>query len=405
MKLITHATHLASHDYVHEWRLSLCSVLALSAVLAPLLVLFALKHGVISTMMERLAREPRNRELLAVGGQRFTQDWFRNLAQHPQVAFLIPRTRQIAGTLELRRPELGRAVTVELLPTAVGDPLLPPEVAPPTAMAQLLVTQSVAEKLQLRGGEQLAAAVSRSHGTRLEYAPLTVTVSAVLPLSAFGRDAAFAQLQLLEAVEDYRDGFAIDAFAWSGAALPTDAPPRRYPTFRLYASDLDAVSTLRDLLLAQGIEVETKAAEIEQVKALNRNLTAIFAIIATLSTVGAAVALGLTVLAAVERKRRELSILRLLGLPRGGLLLFPLVQALYNALLGIGLALCAYLVATTVINQRFAAQVAAGEQVCRLTLGHGLAAAAATVLVMLLAASVGGWRAAQIEPAEGIRDV
>lgn len=402
MKLIHHVAHLAWRDYAHEWRLSLCAVLALAAVLAPLLVLLGLKHGVVSTLIERLAREPRNRELLPVGSQRLTLDWFEALRRRPDVAFVIPRTRQIAGTLELRRPDLGRSVTVELLPTAPGDPLLPKGVAPPAESLQLLVTQSVAEKLQLRGGESLPAAVSRSHGSRLEYAQMTVTVTAVLPLAAFGRDAAFARLDLLEAVEDYRDGFAVERFDWPGQ--PADAPERRYPAFRLYAGTLDQVAPLRDALLAQSVEVETQAAEIARIQALNRNLTVVFAIIAVLSAVGYACALGVNVLAAVERKRRELSILRLLGLPGRGLVGFPLIQALLTAGFGVIAAGFAYLLASAAINQRFADQMEAGETVCRLTVEQGGGAAAATVLIMLLAASAGGWRASRIEPAEGLRD-
>lgn len=405
MKLIGHVVHLAWRDYVHEWRLSLCAVLALAAVLAPLLVLLGLKHGVVSTLIERLAKEPRNRELLPVGSQRLTLDWFDTLRTRPEVAFIIPRTRQIAGTLEMRRPEWGRSVTVELLPTALGDPLLPQGISPPMESSQLLVTQPVAEKLQLRGGESLAAAVSRSHRGRLEYAQMTVTVTAVLPLAAFSRDAAFARLDLLEAVEDYRDGFAVERFGWPGQPVPTDTPERHYPAFRLYAGTLDQVAPLRDVLLERGVEVETQAADIARIQALNRNLTTVFAIIAVLSASGYACALGVNMLAAVERKRRELSILRLLGLPGRGLMGFPLIQALLTAGFGVMAASLAYLLTSTLINQRFADQVQAGETVCRLTVGQGGIAAATTVLILLFAAGAGGWRAARIEPAEGLRDV
>lgn len=404
MKVLGNIAYIAGRDYVHEWRLSLCAVLALAAVLAPLLVLLGLKHGVMSTLIERLAREPRNRELLPAGGHRFAPAWFAALAMRPEVAFVIPRTRQIAGTLDLRRPDLGRSLTVELLPTAPGDPLLPVGVAPPSEPLQLLVSQSAAEKLQLRAGDRLPAAVSRSHGSRLEYAPLTVTVNTVLPLTAFGRDAAFVRLDLLEAVEDYRDGFAVARFGWPGQPAAADPPERRYPAFRLYARSLDEVAPLRDHLLSQGIEVETQAAAIAQIQTLNRNLTAIFALIAALSAVGYASALGINVLAAIERKRRELSILRLLGLPGRGLVWFPLLQALLTAGFGLALAGLAYTLASATINHWFADQVLPGEMVCRLRIEHGLYTAAATLLIMLLAASVGGWRAARIEPAEGLRD-
>lgn len=404
MNTLGHVAHLAWRDYAHEWRLSLCAVLALAAVLAPLLVLLGLKHGVVSTLIERLAKEPRSRELLPVGSQRLTLDWFEQWRARPEVAFVIPRTRQIAGTLDLRRPEPGRSVTVELVPTALGDPLLPDGTPPPAEALQLLISQSVAEKLQLRGGETLTATVSRSHSGRMEYAQIAVTVAAVLPLETFGRDGAFARLELLEAVENYRDGLAVARFDWPGQPPPVDAPMRHYSAFRLYASTLEQVATLRDVLLGQGIEVETQAADIARVQALNRNLTAIFAIIAVLSAAGCACALGVNMLAAVERKRRELSLLRLLGLPGRGLVGFPLIQGLLTASFGLVAAGLAWWLTSTVINQRFADQMRPGESVCRLTVGQGGWVAAVTVLMMLLAAGAGGWRAARIEPAEGLRD-
>ena len=45
---------LAWQDYRNDARLSACSVLALVAVIAPLLVLFGLKFGLVGSLTERL---------------------------------------------------------------------------------------------------------------------------------------------------------------------------------------------------------------------------------------------------------------------------------------------------------------------------------------------------------------
>src|SRR5690606_19672705 len=45
---------LALDDYRHEWVLSGCSVLALAAVLIPLLVLFGLRYGIITNLLDPL---------------------------------------------------------------------------------------------------------------------------------------------------------------------------------------------------------------------------------------------------------------------------------------------------------------------------------------------------------------
>ena len=54
---------LAFRDYSHEWHISGCFILGLAAVLAPLLVLFGLKYGLVTSMLTALAENPENREL------------------------------------------------------------------------------------------------------------------------------------------------------------------------------------------------------------------------------------------------------------------------------------------------------------------------------------------------------
>src|SRR5690606_39362760 len=49
---------LAAHSLRHEWILTLCLVIALAAVIAPLLVLLGLKHGTIETLRDRLVEDP-----------------------------------------------------------------------------------------------------------------------------------------------------------------------------------------------------------------------------------------------------------------------------------------------------------------------------------------------------------
>ena len=51
---------------------------------------------------------------------------------------------------------------------------------------------------------------------RKEQVTVQLTVGAVLPLAAYQLDAAFVRLDLLTAIEDYRDGFGSPSFAWPG---------------------------------------------------------------------------------------------------------------------------------------------------------------------------------------------
>ncbi|PWV62399.1 FtsX-like permease family protein [Plasticicumulans acidivorans] len=389
---------LAWADYRAEARLSLCAVLGLAAVLAPLLVLFGLKFGLVTTLTERLLNDPRTRELIPIGSGRYTPAWFDELRTWPGVAFVVPRTRQIAATAELRSAD-GRAVIVELIPTAAGDPLLARYGVAEPGGGQLVLSQPAAEKLG--AATTLDASIGRSRAGREEYAHAVLNVIGTAPLAAFDRDAAFVPLPLLEAAEDYRDGYAVPALGWPGLDKPAGA--RQYPGFRLYAGTLDDVAPLRAQLVARGLEVLTQADAIDNVKRLARNLDILFAAIAGLGGIGYLAAAGAASLAAVERKRRELSLLRLLGLPTRGLLLFPLAQALYTAFAGCLLALALYFGASAGLNLLFA--TAPGEQLCRLLPLHALAAVALTLGTVALAALAGGLRATRIEPSEGWRDV
>ncbi|HKU99161.1 MAG TPA: hypothetical protein VJR58_27960, partial [Vineibacter sp.] len=126
---------LALADARHEWRATLCLVLALAAVLAPLLVLFGLRFGVVQTLTERLANDPRNLEIVPIGAGRFDKAWFDRARTWPEVAFVIPRTRAIAASMDLLNPG-GSAVNVEMIPTAPGDPLLKGHLPYPTCTAK-----------------------------------------------------------------------------------------------------------------------------------------------------------------------------------------------------------------------------------------------------------------------------
>ena len=117
---------LALRDYIHERLLSACAVMGLAAVLAPLLVLFGVKSGIIDTLSDRLIQDPRNREISPVGSGRYGEDWFSTMRGRAEVAFVIPQTRSIAATMILYNQNSAnpRTLMVSLIPTAEGDPLL-----------------------------------------------------------------------------------------------------------------------------------------------------------------------------------------------------------------------------------------------------------------------------------------
>lgn len=397
--------HLALRDYLHERLLSACAVMGLAAVLAPLLVLFGVKSGIINTMSDRLIQDPRNREISAVGSGRYGADWFSAMRDRHDVAFVIPQTRSIAASMILYNKNSAnpRTVVVSLIPTAEGDPLLEQYGRIAAEKNTVVLSEPAARKLNVKEGQGITGQVGRSVGGVKEQVAVALKIVAVLPLDAFLREAAFVRLQLLEATEDYRDGHRSETFGWPGSARPTR--PRVYPSFRLYARSIYDVGTLRGMLLDQGLEVYTQAEDIETVKRLDRSFNLIFSLIAIVAVLGCFASLVSNVLANVNRKSRYLGISSLIGFSTETIIWYPIVQSMATSVLGTVMAVFLYKIAQKMINGLFSEYLSAGEYVCRLSLYHMLTGFILTLGLAMLASAYGAFRVSRIEPSEVIREV
>ncbi len=396
---------LALKDYFHDRLLSFCAVLGLAAVLAPLLVLFGVKSGIINTMADRLIEDPRNREASPVGSGRYDATWFAEMAKRREVAFIIPQTRSIAANMILihRQGADVRSVVVDLMPTGEGDVLMEKWAAVPAGDRDVVLTEPAARKLGVQKGGVITGRIGRSARGVKENASVDLTVADVLPIEGFSREAAFVRLSLLEAAEDYRDGFEARPFGWPGKTRPAAA--RTHPSFRLYARSIYDVGKLRDMLADQGVDVYTRAEEIGVVQSLDRAFTLIFRLIAGVAVLGYFAAMASNFLATVNRKRRHLGVTRLIGFSTRDIVWFPVVQAIATSLLGAATAAFAYYAAELTINRLFSQYLGVGEYVCRLSPAHLLAAMASTIAMAMLASAYAAYRVARIEPSEVIRDV
>ena len=74
---------------------------SLMAVIAPLLLLFGLKHGVVSQLQDELLRDPRNLEVKMLSSGHYDQAWLERLQQRPDVGFAIGQTRSLNTQADL----------------------------------------------------------------------------------------------------------------------------------------------------------------------------------------------------------------------------------------------------------------------------------------------------------------
>lgn len=394
------AAGLAMADLRAERLLAACTVLSLSAVLAPLVVLAGLRAGVVQGLREALLEDPRAREVATAANRSFDAGLLTALAARPDVLFLAPRTRTLAATLLIEVPDRpGGGTRVELIPTAAGDPLLGAGALPAGPTDAVVLSAAAAARLRVAAGATVVGRLARISGGVREVVALGLTVAAIAPPAAFAREAAFVALPLAALVEDFQDGRADPP--GSIAVLPQ--PDRtEYAGFRLYARRLEDVPGLDASLQAAGIDVVSRAADVAGLLRVDRNLGLLFTLLAGLGGTGFLVSLGAGLWANVERKRVPLAQLRFLGLPSQALRAFPVAQAAALSAAGVVLALGVAYAAAAAVNVAFAGTLALDRPLCLIGPGLSLAAAGVTLAGAMLVAAAAGGRAARVEPWEGV---
>lgn len=599
---------LAAASLRHEWILTLCLVIALAAVIAPLLVLLGLKHGTIETLRERLVEDPVFREIRPAQTHEYPPEWFEVLGRWPGVAFLTPTILPLSSVMGVVMPDGRRAELLDLVPTAAGDPLLLENGGVIPADGEVVLTAEAARRAGVVAGGEIVARVTRSRAGRSEQVEPRLRVAAVLAPRAGSLPRVYATLGFVLDVEAYKEGYGAPARGWTGdtpepylsfdgavllvaealapiartgliintgfgriedlgaeeaAALLGFAPPAGFtaydlgspgaqvtvsslraieqklrgqtrvllpyvrdvalrgvdgatiapiglsvdaeqarllgiaPTpwgglvprageaarllgalwpgqggapaaarievradgvaplafplqnvgaspfarpvvpvelmgllrtaslravayerdnarfvmarggyrgFRLYAQSIDDVPRIFHQLKAEGVETVAEVEAIERIQVLDGGLTRLFLLISLLSVSGGTAVLVASLYAAVERRRRDLGVLRLLGLARAHVFFFPVAQGAMIAVLGLAAGFGGYALLAYTINLSFASELAPGEAFCALPTHYPPIAAAATLLLAVLASLIAAWRATRIDPAEAIRD-
>lgn len=596
---------LAARHLRHEWILTLCLVIALAAVISPLLVLLGLKHGTIHTLRERLVEDPVFREIRPGQTREFKPEWFTDVSAWPGIDFLIPTILPLSSVISVVHPATDKAELFDLIPTAAGDPLLLENGGVVPDDGEAVLTAEAARRLGVGAGDEILARVTRSRGGRTEAAEFSLRVAAVLDARAGYLPRVYAPLPFVLDVEAYKEGYAAPARGWAGDApepyasfdgavllLAQPLPPISrsglvintgfgriaditpngvsellgfspppglaaynllspgasitasnlraidqklrghsrvllpyvrdvkvklgedelrliglsvdedqatilnlpqtpwggytgglpqglrdalwpsnwgevsggsvvvqssgvallefdlnpvgrtmlehpvvpvelmgvlrtatqrvvvfdrergrfemarggYRGFRLYAQSIDDVPDLYRRLKGQGIEVVAEVEAIERIQVLDRGLTRLFWLIALLGLFGGTAVLVASLYAAVERRRRDLGVLRLLGFARRHVFFFPIAQGLMIAALGLAAGFGGYAALAAAINHAFAAELAPGEAFCVLPELYVPVFCLTTLALAALASLAAAWRATCIDPAEVIRE-
>jgi len=393
---------LGLSDLMHDRKVSFCIIASIVAVISPLLLLFGLKFGIVSQMRAELISDPRNLEIRMVASDRLDDAWFERLNKTPGVGFVLPMTRSLNTIGDLFVDGRRFAENVELIPTAAGDPVLG-SLQSPTQADEVILTAAAAARLGAVVGDPVRLRVSRILDNRSERAQFSLRVVGILPATAFARPAVFLTLPLLVDIEDFRDGFLV---ASGGVDTGSSRQLRtHFARARIYADQIENVETLAGQLLKEGIETSSRLAEIKSVQSIDKVLSIIFAVIAWIALLGCAASLVGALMANIDRKRKDLALLRLMGYGKAAMQSYVVMQACMLTLVGFVVGCLLYFVGSYLFNQMLGSYMSADHFVCRLEPVHFLLALTAALSVAIAVAGVGGILVNKIEPAESLRDV
>lgn len=206
---------LSLADLLHEWILTLCLVLAISAVIAPLLLLLGLKYGAITTLRDRLVQNPVYREIRPAATRLHVDEWFASIKGKAEVAFLIPAILPASSIVQVLTANQTTEI-LDLIPTADGDPLILEHGGKIPRQDQCVLTTSAAELLGVTTGDTIEVRISRSRRGHKEIASAKVKVISVLPHQAGSLERLYAPLPFVLDVESYKEGIGSPARGWEG---------------------------------------------------------------------------------------------------------------------------------------------------------------------------------------------
>ncbi|MFM5011877.1 ABC transporter permease [Aeromonas veronii] len=393
---------LAMQDLWHDRSVSFCIISSLVAVIAPLLLMFGLRYGVVSQLQQELARDPRNLEIRMVSSGHYSAEWIAALRQKSEVGFAIGQTRSLNTQADLLKDMSHFIENAEVIPTDFGDPLL--GALQLGGEDEVILSAEASRRLAVREGDTIRLRVMRQLDTRREWGERTLTVGAILAPTYFNRPALFVQQPLLLALESFRDGYRIPMLGISTGQPLTSKPPM-FARARLYANSIDQVAALDLWLKQQRIETVSRLADIENIKSINRVLSLIFNVIAGTALIGCIASLVGAFLANVDRKRKHIAVLRLLGFTSPAVGLYIIFQGVILTLLAYGGGILLYLSGSALFNRTLASSQSTEQMICRITPFHSLLALVLALTVAISVAIIGARRAIAIQPAESLREL
>ncbi|WP_294615906.1 FtsX-like permease family protein [uncultured Gilliamella sp.] len=396
-------TRLSLADLWYDKKVSFCIIASIISVITPLLLLFSLKYGVVSQLRQQLLSDPQNLEIKIVGNLQLDTDKLDWIKKQPETAFVIPLTRSLNTQADLIKDSGHFVNNAEIIPTDSNDPIT--QTLPLIDNKfEVLLSSLAAEKMQATIGSRVKIIITRQLDGKIEKGITELEVKGIIPESRYSRAAAFVCLDLLIDMENFYDGFQSEIFPTATGQLN---PPNHtsFARARIYANSLDDVAPLAFKLREQHIETRTQANVIENMQAIDRVLNFIFSVIAITAILGCILSFIGSFMSNIERKRKDIAFMRLIGFQSNGIMLYLITQAMILSCLAFIVSCMLFGLGNCAFNMVLGKNLVSQPVVSQLQIYHLIIAFLITLIIPGIVVTIGGRRAVKIQPAESLRDV
>lgn len=137
-----------------------CHVLALSAIMVPILIILGLKYGLVSGMKERLLHNPSTLEIRMLEATDIDNERLEHWRNWEESGYIQPCAGIFSSSISIRKAETSPdeasdKETYSLLPTSDGDPVMLLSEMPQPHEGEILLSSELANHLQIGVGEEV----------------------------------------------------------------------------------------------------------------------------------------------------------------------------------------------------------------------------------------------------------
>ena len=337
--------------------ISLSLIGALCSVIAPLLLLFSLRYGIISSLENNLKSSPVNLELKLKTGYKLDESFFKDLENNPKIDFVLPLTRSLSTTVDIAfNGKIKRDLSA--IPTKKGDPLLRASKLDDTLDAtEVYLSENLAHDLGIKSGDSIKYIVSRITDGARQNSVVNFAVKGIVKKEYLSTNALIVNFDTLIYMEDFKDGYEPPVFS-NGSKLNENR--KFFAKARIYVKTLDDVAPVDTYLRSKNYQTFSMLSSIENLKAISSVLSFIFYAIAITSVVGGIFASAGLILTSVLRAEKSYALLLLTGIKKTKVLMMVLIENTILSSLAYALSLLLFYTGMWVFNHYFTSLLGQG---------------------------------------------